>query len=193
MSDQQLLSAMRIFGLSETNQTDKKPSSFIYCTKQKQLDELLSNADSIPADPIQGSKIIYLDCEGYSLGDVGGKLGLIQLGFGDKVYLVDVLTLPFSTSALKGLLESPSFTKVMWDGRQDYIELLQGHGIELKGVLDLQLVEVQQRRLPGRIGYVGLRGMSRAFSELSLSQQRDSGIDLNRRTQSLSHIASTKL
>lgn len=171
----------------------KKSSSFIYCTKQEQLDELLSNADSIPTDPFQGSKIIYLDCEGNSLGDIGGKLGLIQLGFGDKVYLVDVLALPSSTLALKELLESLSFTKVMWDGRQDYIELLQGHRIELKGVLDLQLVEVQNRRPPGRIGYVGLRGMSRAFSEISLSQQRASGINLNRRTQSLSHAASTKL
>ena len=43
---------------------------------------------------------------------------------------------------LKPYLESTTITKYVWDGRCDYSELKHGHGITLKGVVDLQLADV---------------------------------------------------
>lgn len=130
---------------------------------------------------------VYLDTEGFELGTAVGKLSIVQLGLPSAlapravdVFLVDVLALP--AAALRGLwavLEDASLVKVVWDGKQDFSELLHAEGVELAGVLDLQIAELLGRvrasdRLKAqgtaavehRAGWVwSLGGMKRAVDE----------------------------
>jgi len=109
-----------------------------------------------------------LDCEGRSLGDQNGKLGLIQIGVETTTYLVDVILLPSALSSLKTYLENPRLTKYVWDARSDYSELLHGHGITIKGLVDLQLLHVHTGPFPGdKIIY--LTSMSNAAAKLSVT------------------------
>src|ERR1700761_3343590 len=114
------------------------------------------------------------DTEGRKLGTTYGKLSLISCrllsgAFAGSTYLVDVL--PLSKGDLQPLfsiLSDPSVTKIVWDGRMDYSELLHGFGITLRGVLDLQLADVRSRSLRGE-------GQAQQFYRLS------SGRYINRR------------
>jgi len=46
---------------------------------------------------------------------------------------------------LLNLLKSEQVRKVVWDGRQDFLEIMDNYGVNLGGVLDLQLAEVTSR------------------------------------------------
>jgi len=46
---------------------------------------------------------------------------------------------------LLDLLKSERVRKVVWDGRQDFLEILDNYGVCLGAVLDLQLAEVTSR------------------------------------------------
>ena len=102
-------------------------------------------------------------------------------------YLVDVLKYPKDLGNLKEILESPTFVKVVWDGRQDYAELWHRHGIELNPVLDLQLVRIHENLYGGPIprGFIILEGMAKVFSELCGGRNGGSGIDMNRLKQGI--------
>jgi hypothetical protein len=110
-----------------------------------------------------------LDCEGRSLGDQNGKLGLIQIGVETTTYLVDVILLPSAISSLKTYLENPRLTKYVWDARSDYSELLHGHGITIKGLVDLQLLYVHTTGLFPRGEIIYLTSMSNAAAKLSVT------------------------
>ena len=106
-------------------------------------------------------RYLALDCEGIDLGTVGGKLSVIAMaGLSDAtrvatdvsihVFLFDVLTLePTLLEPAFALLRSPHVTKVVFDGRMDFSELFHRHGVELIQVLDLQLADVESRRIRG--------------------------------------------
>jgi ribonuclease D len=134
----------------------------------------IERLSSSPEECIQ----IFLDCEGRDLGRIGGKLGLVQLGLEEEVYLIDVISYPESLVILKGVLENPKFEKVVWDGRSDYCELWFGHGIAMGPLIDLQLVRVYEscRGIPGSAGYINLEGMARVFERAPHAVRRDSGI-----------------
>ncbi|KAI0031882.1 hypothetical protein K488DRAFT_86385 [Vararia minispora EC-137] len=106
---------------------------------------------------------VLLDCEGESIGREGGKLSYLSLGtpfltntadiMAQHIYLIDVLamhTFPDSRprDAIAALLASPGITKIVWDGRNDEIELLSafGEGMANSRVLDLQVAEVLGRK-----------------------------------------------
>jgi len=129
---------------------------------------------------------IFLDCEGLDLGCLGGELGLIQLGVENIVYLVDVIAYPESLVSLKPILEDPLLKKVVWDGRSDYSELWNGHGIKLTSPVDLQLVRVYEkcRGVAGADGYIMLEGMGKVFSSKA-GIARESGINQTRFAQGL--------
>ena len=98
------------------------------------------------------SSTLILDCEGLELGMPGGALSIIAVGDPSAacVYLVDALALPDPHHPLLAplllLLARPDVTKLVWDGRADFREVADAYGILMNGVLDLQLVEVAQRR-----------------------------------------------
>ncbi|KAI0672578.1 ribonuclease H-like domain-containing protein [Trametes maxima] len=107
--------------------------------------------------------LLILDCEARDLGMPGGALSILSLSdaTASQVFLIDVLAFPAIPSAsgpsppavlrpLLALLSNQSITKIVWDGRCDALELRLTYGIELEGVLDLQLVEVRARQHAAR-------------------------------------------
>ncbi|KIM42633.1 hypothetical protein M413DRAFT_26660 [Hebeloma cylindrosporum] len=115
-------------------------------------DDESSLADAITT--IQGASLLVLDCEGQTLGNEGGALSLICLRALEPeisgTYLIDAISL--SKEQLNPIfdrMQSSSVTKIMFDGRKDFSELYHGFGVYLRGVLDLQLADVESRRQRG--------------------------------------------
>ncbi|KZV88297.1 ribonuclease H-like protein [Exidia glandulosa HHB12029] len=100
---------------------------------------------------------IFLDCEGHNLGAVGGSLSLVNLAAADgPVYVVDVLAPAFNCDegrevldVMFDVLKDAAVKKVMFDGRMDASEFMHGYGVEMSGVLDLQLADIVSRGLRG--------------------------------------------
>jgi hypothetical protein len=157
---------------------------YIYCDKPSELERLRTHLKSL-ADSDTNKIPVLLDCEGDKLGRINGKLGLVQIGLENNVYLVDVIECPKSLELLKEILEDQALEKIVWDGRSDYAELWHGHGIAISPVLDLQLVRVYQRSggVRGPRGYLVLDGMGKAFSMLNRTFIKDLNIDTSRLTR----------
>jgi len=105
---------------------------------------------------------IFLDCEGRTLGLVGGKLSLLNLGVVDdtedgeqhlSIFVIDILAFQGARShhliPVFDILKSEEVFKVVFDGRMDASELLHGHGVQLLNVLDLQVADILSREKRG--------------------------------------------
>jgi len=117
-----------------------EPIQYMYCATNKSTRNLQNHLEKIASR--SEKPFILLDTEGHNLGSPNGRLSLLQLGLGTTTYIVDTLSYPAAIPTLKHYLETPHWRKYVWDGRSDYSELQHGHGITLKGVVDLQLVYV---------------------------------------------------
>lgn len=88
------------------------------------------------------------DTEGRELGTTEGALSVVSFRtFNAETFLVDVLA--FTDEQLQPLfavLADETVTKLVWDGRMDASELLHGHGVQLRGALDLQVADIAARR-----------------------------------------------
>jgi hypothetical protein len=172
---------------SQIEETSK--SSYTLCDSEEKLASLVEHIDSLvtahrsSSPQLSEFPHILLDCEGKDLGDIGGILGLVQIGVEDTTYLVDVVTLSSAITSLKPIFEDTALEKVVWDGRSDYSELLHGHQIGIENVLDLQLVQIQEygRSGPQDVGF--LTSMGKAFESLPYTSRMASGIDMRRREQ----------
>lgn len=102
-----------------------------------------------------------LDLEGDNLSR-HGKINFIQIFLPqiDKVYIFECSSLGKTEiqSALRPILENESNPKYMFDCRSDSDALYHQYGIELKGVVDVQLFEIGYRKSKGYGGnyYSGL-------------------------------------
>ncbi|KAI0800005.1 ribonuclease H-like domain-containing protein [Fomes fomentarius] len=100
---------------------------------------------------LSASKLLFLDCEARDIARPGGVLSLISISDANArtIFLIDAIVLTDRThpslQAFLELLAREDVTKVMWDGRSDAIELRDTYGVELHGVLDLQLTEVMSQ------------------------------------------------
>ncbi|KIO24994.1 hypothetical protein M407DRAFT_25636 [Tulasnella calospora MUT 4182] len=102
---------------------------------------------------------LFIDLEGYKLGR-NGRLALITIYASPLgiTYIVDVTTLEeasFTTEGenlprktLKSLLEDKSIPKVLYDCRHDNDALYNLYKVYMRGVIDLQLMELATRRQP---------------------------------------------
>jgi hypothetical protein len=102
--------------------------------------------------------------------DTEGEISLLQILVHavNKVYIIDSTklgSLVFTTSitteqgpetSLKTIFESPHILKLMWDCRGDASMFDRFHGVTLRCVLDVQLMDLATRR-----GYRGGKGRSR--------------------------------
>jgi len=102
---------------------------------------------------------VFLDCEGVELGSEGGTLSIISLGAMIKkkpnepetlvVFLIDVPALRSrrnrNIQRIMAFLESKAPSKVMFDGRMDASEFFHRFGVELEGVVDLQVADILSR------------------------------------------------
>ncbi|KAH0421994.1 hypothetical protein CcaCcLH18_13066 [Colletotrichum camelliae] len=103
---------------------------------------------------------LYVDLEGEYLGRLG-TISIIQIYLSTQqhTYLIDVQKLgaaafsePGTNGAtLKTILESPSIPKVLFDVRNDSDALFFHFNIDLKGVEDLQLMELASRKSNKRL------------------------------------------
>lgn len=96
------------------------------------------------------SEYLVLDCEGKSIGDTDGVLSLVCIGTAgaERIFVFDALALTRTEpvmAPLLALLRNEAVRKVVWDGRQDFLEIMDNYGVRLGGVLDLQLAEVTSR------------------------------------------------
>ena len=115
---------------------------------------LLCNTEAIltAALPVlQGCSTLILDCEGLQLGERGGSLSLITLRTiapsSIRTYIIDVVSLPDTAlEPVFDILRSSNVCKVFFDGRMDYSAIYHSYGVELKNLLDIQLVDVASRQ-----------------------------------------------
>ncbi|KAF8547685.1 hypothetical protein OG21DRAFT_1517141 [Imleria badia] len=98
------------------------------------------------------SPFLIIDCEGKNLGAADGALSLMCIGTAnaEHIFVFDVLALtsPSALTRLRlvlDLLADPSVKKIMWDCRNDFLEIWATYGVMLQGVLDLQLAEIDSR------------------------------------------------
>ncbi|EGN94504.1 hypothetical protein SERLA73DRAFT_188440 [Serpula lacrymans var. lacrymans S7.3] len=117
--------------------------AYTLCSTSKSV----TNAVSV----LSHSPYLILDCEGKNIGRIGGVLSLLCIGTAraQHIFIFDALALNQDDPAVQSLLwllSSPYVTKVMWDGRQDFLEIWDKYGITLGKILDLQLVEVVSRK-----------------------------------------------
>ncbi|KAG8991739.1 hypothetical protein FRB94_003584 [Tulasnella sp. JGI-2019a] len=120
---------------------------------------------------------LYLDLEGHDLCR-DGRISLISV-FAEplkKTFLIDVQVLgelAFTTSSttsenrtLQSLLQDASIPKVLFDCRNDTDALYNIYKVDMKGVIDLQLMELATRK--GHKRFVnGLARTIRDYAELS--------------------------
>ncbi|KAL5478239.1 hypothetical protein ACEPAI_2423 [Sanghuangporus weigelae] len=138
---------------------------FTLCTTAESVSLALEN--------LLDAEYVFLDCEGRDLGCAPGALSLISIGspHAAEVYLFDVLALPRDSlqllfySIFSLTSSARAKTKVVWDGRMDYVELFYSYSCPIENVLDLQLVDVISRTKRGETEHKRLcRFVRKTFS-----------------------------
>ncbi|KAL0570338.1 hypothetical protein V5O48_011635 [Marasmius crinis-equi] len=127
----------------------KPPRDVSLCDTQASFDEAITRLNTFAA--------IIFDCEGEQLGTVGGALSLVVLRGVPASRSEPVTTFIFDIPQLSGpaiectleplldILSSSSIQKVVFDGRMDFSAIWFGYGVELRNVIDLQVVDVKKR------------------------------------------------
>ena len=120
-----------------------KNTAFVLCDTYSAVSQAVVELSS--------SSVLIVDCEGRNIGMPGGALSVIAVGDyeASRIFLFDVLALSDKyhplLAPLLSLLRRPDITKLLWDGRADSFEIAETYGVQMGGVLDIQLVEVVQR------------------------------------------------
>ena len=124
---------------------------------------------------------LYIDLEGINLGRLGSvSIVTFYVLPSKKSYIVDVHVLQesaFSTAneagmSLKGVLESATIPKVIFDVRNDSDALYKHFNISLDGMIDLQLMELATRDY-SRAYVVGLAKCIERDTKLSGTEKID--------------------
>lgn len=150
---------------------------------------LCADEDSVAAAIpfLSQASYIIVDCEGQSIGRGNGVLSLMCIGTPNakNVFLFYTLALSRDEPAMApliNLLESKEKTKIMWDGRQDFLEIFERYGVKLGSVLDLQLAEVVSRSASRgeneRNRLYRLRSGYRSLDGVNISDEQLEGIHI---------------
>ncbi|XP_063447945.1 piRNA biogenesis protein EXD1-like [Mytilus trossulus] len=117
-------------------------------------------------EKIRNKQMIAVDCEGVNLSRFG-SVTLINIGTRDLVYLIDILKIGDSVfdDGLRSILEDSGIEKLMFDCREDADALLHIHKVKLNGVLDVQILEVNNRIHVYRNGYTKIRSLKHCLEE----------------------------
>ena len=180
---------------SSTSDSELESHSYLLCNNRTRFEQFSSVIEELTSTPDPWRKpFVFLSCEGRDVGRVGGRLGLVEIGVKEDIYLLDVLTYSRNLEVLKSLCENDKIEKILWDGRNVVSELWHGHEIALKAPLDLQLVHVYEQtggRLAPR-GFLRAESMSTAFLNLDAEAHETAGLDdvrgFTRRTYHTSYI-----
>ncbi|KAI5995950.1 ribonuclease H-like domain-containing protein [Pisolithus albus] len=126
-----------------------KQTKFVYCNDLPSV----AHATRILAD----SPVLIIDCEGRNIGVLGGALSLVCIGTerAEQIFVFDVLALePFKShlQPLLRILTDSAVKKVMWDCRNDFLEIQNEYNVMMTGIIDIQLAEIQARTTVKREG-----------------------------------------
>ncbi|KAI6008612.1 ribonuclease H-like domain-containing protein [Pisolithus marmoratus] len=124
-----------------------EPTKYVYCNDLTSV----AYATHILAQ----SPVLIIDCEGRNIGGLDGVLSLMCIGTerAEYIFLFDVLALrPFKYHLLPlfCILANSAVKKIMWDCRNDFLEILSEYDVMLTSIVDLQLAEVQARTTVNR-------------------------------------------
>lgn len=130
------------------------------------IENLESFLDAVPPSPHTKPQL-FLDLEGANLSR-DGSIAILQVHIleASSTYLLDVVTLgkdlfmikgSTSKRSLKDILESEIAAKVFFDCRNDADALFSHFGVYLRGVHDIQLMEVGSRSY----NYMYLNGLAK--------------------------------
>lgn len=133
---------------------------------------------------LRSASDIIVDCEGETLGKIGGSLSIISLGSTSTmdIFLIDVLRLHNSLSPVFDLLQSTEMVKIVFDGRMDFSALYHEFGVHLRNVIDLQLVDIRSRRSRGETNVGRVSRLGSYLNARHIASMPDlyaSGVKLN--------------
>ncbi|KAI6112302.1 ribonuclease H-like domain-containing protein [Pisolithus croceorrhizus] len=119
-----------------------KQVDYVYCN------DLLSV--EYATHTLADSPVLIIDCEGRNIGALGGALSLICIGTerAEQIFVFDVPALkPFKLhlQPLFRTLANSAVKKVMWDCRNDFLEIQSEYNVTMTGIVDLQLAEIRAR------------------------------------------------
>lgn len=161
---------------TDISQLLKVPYTFV--DSKESVTSMLDMLPTFHSDQPQ----LSIDLEGLDLGKKKGEIYLIQIydSFCNRLYIVDVCTLgaaAFFTPAsddkttLRKILQSAWILKLFCDVRSDSRALFQEFEIHLRGIKDVQNIELASRRDPtGRQWRKGLSRLIDRYADLSDEQ-----------------------
>ena len=124
-------------------------------------------------------EIIAMDCEGFNLGR-NGTVDIISIfsTAAQELFLFDLTSvgkLGFECG-LQVLLENPSITKLMFDCRQDADALYHIFGVNIEGLIDVQLMDVLHSQKSKPKVRLPARSAPNYWSEVDKSVSRVRGL-----------------
>ena len=164
---------------TDVSQLLKVPYTFV---DSKEL--VTSMLDMLPTFHSQPPRL-SIDLEGLDVGKKRGEIHLMQIydSFCHHLYIIDVCMLgpaAFSTPAsdgkttLRKILQSAWILKLFCDVRSDSRALFQEFEIHLRGIKDIQNMELASRRDPtGRQWRSGLPRLIDRYADLSTEQMNE--------------------
>jgi hypothetical protein len=175
---------------SSTSESEAESVTYTYINNRTRLEKLSAHFTTLTTTPNPWQKPhVYISCEGRDLGYTGGRLALVQIGFKEDIYLLDVLTYAKGLDVLKEIVENKDVEKVVWDGRRISSELFHGNQITFQGIVDLQLMNVYEKmdeRQVATRGFLSLQDLGTAFSELDEKTQNETTINVKHLTKRIS-------
>lgn len=165
---------------SSTSESEAETHSYVLINSRGRFEQFQERIRGLSEEPHVWQKPhVFLCCEGRDLGRGGGRLGLVQIGVKEDIYLLDVLTYGKNLEVLKQLLENEGIEKIMWDGRFAAAELWHDHEISIVAGMDIQLVHVQEKTGGRPIrGCLPADAMETAFLGLSSEILEATDLDL---------------
>jgi hypothetical protein len=168
---------------SSTSDSETEAVNYTFINNRTNLEKLSAQFDALVTKPNPWQKPhIYLSAHGRDLGCTNGRLGLVQIGIKEDIYLLDVLTYVKCLEVLKGILENKEVEKVSWEGRWMGSEFQHGCQIDMEGVMDLQLADIYEKGVTTR-NFVMMDSLEMAFSQLDEKTRMETTIDVKRLTK----------
>lgn len=157
--------------------------TYTFINNRTQLEKLTAQFDALVTKPNPWQKPhVYLSAHGRGLGYINGRLGLVQIGIKEDIYLLDVLTYAKCLDVLKEILENKEVEKIIWEGRWIGSEFWHGCQIDMNDVVDLQLADIYEKGITTR-NFVPIDALEMGFVQLDEKTRMETTIDLKRLTK----------
>ena len=176
---------------SSASESEAEAHTYVLVNTRGRCEQFQERIKELRSEPHVWQKPhVFFCCEGRDLGRGSGKLGLVQLGVKDDIYLLDVLTYGKNLEVLKEILENETIEKVMWDGRFAAAELWHDHEISIASPVDIQLIHAQETTggRPTR-GFLPADAMETTFLGLGREILDSTGLELKSFNRRISTVA----